>query len=725
MINSIKKYLSRIVLLSMVCYSAFGVVFANIQSAHATFHTYFAEGFSTSFPELVSNGWTFSEITETYPSIYGAAAPSLKFDSSGDTLITPVFSNANKLSFWARGQANNTSGSLIIDYRDSADWHNLNNLSIVNSQPQNIVYDIPASAVQIRFTYLKTINNVALDDVSVYLDIDDQPPVITGVEDGKYYNSDLTINFSDDQPGVTAQLNGTPFSSGTTVSVEGSYSLEVVDQAGNKTAANFIIDKTAPTATVSYSTVYPTTENVIATVIPSETIVEGTLTHEFTVNGSYLFTFTDLAGNTGSVEAVVANIDRTKPIVTVTKDPLFDISNQNYIVTVEYFDDNLDKKTYILDSSTELNYEGPVIVSGNGTHTFVAIATDKAGNRTESDLITFVIDTEGPSAPTNVIAFDHPNDAGKSIDITWQPSTSPDIAGYQVKVSKTNVEADADPALTQNLGNITSTTLVGLENNIPYYVFVSGFDSFGNVGNSGYYLLPVFAVDNITPLISAVTVKGADILEVAYNYNSLGTSVVELYVSTDKNFSNYIVVNQKPASGLFTLSTVDPTKTYYFKLQATDLLGNKSAFSEIKTGYIGSDYGKGAGPVTISALQEPAPIAEEEPVVIASTDTPTVNNSDKDNSKKDNSAPEIKDEPEVKGTQDKKEESSKKNWFLIILLFAAAAAAYYGYKKLPNDDSGSPISKSKESNTAPKTQENPKPPKNATDSKNKNFKKKK
>jgi hypothetical protein len=81
------------------------------------------------------------------------------------------------------------------------------------------------------------------------------------------------------------------------------------------------IDKTAPTATVSFSTTNLTNQDVVATLNPSESITVtnngGLENHTFTDNGNFTFEFVDTAGNTGNALASVNNIDKTVPTVNL------------------------------------------------------------------------------------------------------------------------------------------------------------------------------------------------------------------------------------------------------------------------------------------------------------------------------------------------------------------------------------------------------------------------
>src|SRR5690606_18860070 len=75
--------------------------------------------------------------------------------------------------------------------------------------------------------------------------IDSGSPVIAGATDGAYYNRYVAVTFNEG----TATLNGTPYIPGTVIAEEDEYTLLVTDAAGNETALNFVIYKTAPAIT--------------------------------------------------------------------------------------------------------------------------------------------------------------------------------------------------------------------------------------------------------------------------------------------------------------------------------------------------------------------------------------------------------------------------------------------------------------------------------------------
>ena len=102
-------------------------------------------------------------------------------------------------------------------------------------------------------------------------------------------------------------------------SENGSFTFEFEDQAGNsnESAASVTwIDKVPPTAKVIYSITQTTSQDVIATIIPSEPVEvinnEGSYTKTFQKNGEFLFELSDSAGNTCTVNSIVDWIEETE-----------------------------------------------------------------------------------------------------------------------------------------------------------------------------------------------------------------------------------------------------------------------------------------------------------------------------------------------------------------------------------------------------------------------------
>ncbi len=127
--------------------------------------------------------------------------------------------------------------------------------------------------------------------------------------------------------------SGVVLSGAVTSSSIGTYvlSYNLSDSAGNAastvTRSVLVQDTVAPTGEVSYSTTTPTNQDVVATLTPSEPVVftnttgiatttNGTATTTFSQNNNFTFLFADVANNTGSTTASVANIDKIAPTIT-------------------------------------------------------------------------------------------------------------------------------------------------------------------------------------------------------------------------------------------------------------------------------------------------------------------------------------------------------------------------------------------------------------------------
>ncbi len=117
-------------------------------------------------------GWTFTAIGGTYTttSNYGRAAPSLKFDNTGDQIVTPTFSNATNITVWLKGQGEvKPNNYMRVEQYSAGAWSTLATVQPVPLTSNTYSWTLSGSVTQLRFTYTKpdTGENVALDDVIV------------------------------------------------------------------------------------------------------------------------------------------------------------------------------------------------------------------------------------------------------------------------------------------------------------------------------------------------------------------------------------------------------------------------------------------------------------------------------------------------------------------------------------------------------------------------------
>ncbi|MGE5416597.1 MAG: hypothetical protein ACM3UZ_07530, partial [Acidobacteriota bacterium] len=122
-------------------------------------------------------------------------------------------------------------------------------------------------------------------------------------------NGQVVATLAPNKPVTVTNNNG---ASTYTFSDNGSFTFQFKDEAGNSGTATAIvnwIDKTPPTATITYSPSTTTSSNVVATMTSSEpvTVINNDLVpfYTFTANGSFTFRFIDRAGNVGTAIATV------------------------------------------------------------------------------------------------------------------------------------------------------------------------------------------------------------------------------------------------------------------------------------------------------------------------------------------------------------------------------------------------------------------------------------
>ena len=114
-----------------------------------------------------TTGWTLSGTgTYTGTGYYGQASPAIKFDTTNDYAISPVFSNGARLQFWALG--NTGAGSTFkISGLVKGTWVVIETVSIAKGGNTYTV-NLPAGTTQVRFDFTKNTYNCGLDDVVVY-----------------------------------------------------------------------------------------------------------------------------------------------------------------------------------------------------------------------------------------------------------------------------------------------------------------------------------------------------------------------------------------------------------------------------------------------------------------------------------------------------------------------------------------------------------------------------
>ncbi len=240
----------------------------------------------------------------------------------------------------------------------------------------------------------------------------------------------------------------------------GKYTFEFEDLAGNKGTieANVTwIDKTAPTAQITYSTQAPTNKVVVATLVnPSEEIIitnnGGKNTYTFTENGEFTFEFVDKVGNKASVKANVTCIDKIKPTAKVT----YSTTNKTSKPVTATLTGESEKIT-ITNNGGSRNYT----FSQNGEFTFEFV--DEAGNKGSAVAKVNWIekeptkpDPEEPTKPEEVLIGDI--DGNGKIG----PTDLAKLKLYLIGEEKLNEKQQKAADIDKN-GRITATDLAKLK----------------------------------------------------------------------------------------------------------------------------------------------------------------------------------------------------------------------------------------------------------------------
>jgi len=239
----------------------------------------------------------------------------------------------------------------------------------------------------------------------VWLDVTAPVITVTGVEDGKAYNTNVTpiISIDDITAVVTKTLNGAAYN-GEEITAEGAYTLEVtaVDPAGNSSKAviNFTIDKTAPEITITgveEGKAYNTNITPIIAIDDNTAVVTKTLNgaayngEEITAEGAYTLEVTAVDSVGNSSKAVINFIiDKTAPVITITGVESCRVYNTSVLPVVTVNESN----TVISMTLNGDAYYGEEIME-EGVYTLEVTAVDAAGNNSTSS-VTFALNKLTP-----------------------------------------------------------------------------------------------------------------------------------------------------------------------------------------------------------------------------------------------------------------------------------------------------------------------------------------
>ena len=135
-----------------------------------TFEVGGGEGLSEGFAGGITapTGWTFSGLGGTYTSSgnYGAASPSLKFDTLNDGIQTPALVSPTNVSYWAKGMA---AGSVLTLEAAANDAWSTVAADSISTTATTFSHALNSAVTNLRWTMTTKPSgaNVAFDDVQI------------------------------------------------------------------------------------------------------------------------------------------------------------------------------------------------------------------------------------------------------------------------------------------------------------------------------------------------------------------------------------------------------------------------------------------------------------------------------------------------------------------------------------------------------------------------------
>lgn len=263
---------------------------------------------------------------------------------------------------------------------------------------------------------------------------DKTAPIVSGVTDGSFYNTDKTITFNKG----TATLDGTAFISGSIVSTEAAHTL-VATSVGGTTTVHFTLGKTAPAVTgVTDGSYYNT--NKVVSFTSNLTTMTATLNGIAFISGTtvsaeaaYTLVVTDQTNNSTTVHFT---IDKTPPIApTINPGTGTYNSAQSVIVTPPV---DATSTYYTLDGTapdnTKTAYTGATVTidgTGGTTKVIKAVSYDSAGNISNVAMAAYTFDKPVPAVATAVTQLLSP-----AVSETNSAATTTDqLSAIEIKVN--------------------------------------------------------------------------------------------------------------------------------------------------------------------------------------------------------------------------------------------------------------------------------------------------
>lgn len=393
----------------------------------------------TSDKELKTlDGWTLSDdkkiLSKEYKTNTTGTETITITDLAGNTAdISVTVTNIDKQAPIIKGFTEGVKSYKALTL--STDDTDIKSVELLKDGVKVDSYTTTLGAITSDGNYQLTVTDNAGNITKILFNIDNVDPVITGVEEGKYYNSATPI-FTEgvaelnvlDATDNTTVLSTNSYTSGTPIVKDGNYQLVVTDAAGNSSSIKFIIDTTGPKITKIQegNTYRKPVKPVITTngIISKATLTRNGTEIEYIVNkttisedGEYVLTVEDNLGK----NSVHFYIDKTGPAIEGVEEGKY------YKEVTPVFTET--KATLKKDGGKAKTFTSGTKITADGNYTLKVI--DGAENITT---INFFIKTSAPLIQ-NVVN-------GKTYTTNVTPTTT-DTAVESVELLKNGTKVES------------------------------------------------------------------------------------------------------------------------------------------------------------------------------------------------------------------------------------------------------------------------------------------
>ena len=205
-------------------------------------------------------------------------------------------------------------------------------------------------------------------------------------------------------------------------------------------------------------------------------------------------------------------------------------------------------------------------LTANTDYYYRVRAYNNGGTSGNSNVIALTTLPDIPAAPNATAAT---NITQTSFDANWDSSTGAD--GYYLDVATDDQFTSYVSGYENlNVGNVTTYSVTGLNENTDYYYRVRAYNTGGTSGNSNVINVTTLAYPPSAPVATAAT----NISQTSFDANwnaSTGADGYYLDVATDSTFTNFVngYNNLNVGSVLtYTVSGLTPETDYYYRLRA-------------------------------------------------------------------------------------------------------------------------------------------------------------